>query len=153
MLRTEKLRTPEGGDEDIRLAANRGKIRGARVGHGDRGIRAFGQEQHGHGFADNKAASDDHGAGSAGRDLAGAEQLEAAERRAGDEGGRIFHGQGGHVERMESIDVFARVDGADHGRFVDLLRGGGLDEDAVDGRVGIETGDEADQFFLRGGDG
>ena len=54
---------------------------------------------------------------------------------------------------MESVDVLARVDRPDHSRLVDVPWGRGLHEDAVDCRVGVETGDEAEQLFLRGGGG
>jgi len=54
---------------------------------------------------------------------------------------------------MEAVDVLGRIDRLDHLRFVDLLRKGELDEDPVDGVVGVEPRHEVEQFALRGGRG
>ena len=49
---------------------------------------------------------------------------------------------------METVHVFAGIDGADHGLFVDVLWRRRLHEDAVDSGVGVEIGDHFEQFFL-----
>ena len=51
---------------------------------------------------------------------------------------------------MEAIDVFAGIYSADDGFFIDVFRWGRLDEDAVDCGVGIEIGDDFEEFCLGG---
>src|SRR5512139_3622299 len=51
---------------------------------------------------------------------------------------------------MESVDILGRIDRLDHLRFVDLIRKGQLDEDPVDGVVGVQARHEVEQLgFLR----
>ena len=125
------------------------------MSHGDGGVTAgaLGHEEQRHRFADDEAAADNDDLGSGGIDAGGDEEALATERGAGDEGGRILHGEPGHVDGMESVDILARVDREGDGVFVDVLRRGGLDEDPVDGRIGIERRDEIEEFLLRGGGG
>ena len=60
-LRSHGLFPPkaDGGDDDIGLTDDRGDILGFGMGDGDGA--AFGQQQGGHGFADDVGPSDDHG--------------------------------------------------------------------------------------------
>ena len=55
----------------------------------------------------------------------------------------------GDVDGMEAVHVLARVDGLDDGALVDVRRGRRLDEDAVNGGVGVERLNERDEFGLR----
>ena len=47
---------------------------------------------------------------------------------------------------MEPVDVLVGVDGADHGARIDVLRQWQLNEDAVDGGIGVEVGDQRTQL-------
>ena len=57
------------------------------------------------------------------------------------------------VQRVEAVDVLARIDGEEHAILADPRREGELDEDAVDGRVRVELGHEAEHLVLGGGRG
>ena len=61
-------------------------------------------------------------------------------------------GSAGHeppgIHRMEAVDVLGRIDGLDHGLGVDLWRQRKLHQDAVDLRIGIEPGDQREEFLL-----
>ena len=78
------------------------------------------------------------------------EQADATCGRAGHEAGGVFQRELGHILRVEAIHVLARVDGAHDGAFVDVLRRRALDQDAVDGGIGIELGHQRQEFLLRG---
>ena len=77
-------------------------------------------------------------------------RLHAAGRRARHETAGVFEHELGDVFRVESIDVLARIDGADHGLLVDVFRRRTLDEDAVDGGIGIQITHDLQEFFLGG---
>src|SRR5258708_4031347 len=64
-------------------------------------------------------------------DLAFEEQTLHAERRAWDKAGRIAKRELGHVHRMESIHILARVERAHDDRFIDLFRRWRLHENSV----------------------
>ena len=155
VLGFEEFGAADGGDDDVGLAGDGAEVAGAGVGDGDGGITAgtFGHEQEGHGFADDHAAADDDGVGACGFDAGVDEESLAAEGGAGDEAGGVFEREFGDVDGVEAVDVFGGVDGADDFGFVDVLGRGALDEDAVDGGVGVELFDEGDQFGLGGGGG
>lgn len=57
--------------------------------------------------------------------------------------------KGGRVQRMETVHVLGLGYGFDHLRLADLLRKRKLDEDAVNGVVGVELGDLVEEFLLR----
>ena len=80
------------------------------------------------------------------------EHGEDAVRRAREERGPAREEAPG-VHGMEAVDVLGRIDRLDHLRFVDLLRKGQLDEDPVDGIVGVEPRHEVEQLGLRRGRG
>ncbi len=151
----DEFRAADGGDEDIGVAADGGEVAGAGVGDGDGGVAAFaaGHEEEGEGFADDHGAADDDDAGSGGFDAVFDEEPLAAEGCAGDEGGGVFEGETGDILRVEAVDVFVWADGADDGGLVNVGWRGGLDEDAVDGGVGVEVGDDGEEIVLRGGGG
>ena len=155
VLGFEEFGAADGGDDDVGLAGDGAEVAGAAMGDGDGGIAAgaFGHEQEGHGFANDHAAADDDGMGTCGFDTGVDEEPLAAEGGAGDEAGGVFEGEFCDVDGVEAVDVFGGVDGADDLGFVDVLGRGALDEDAVDGGVGVELFDEGDQFCLRRGGG
>ena len=77
-------------------------------------------------------------------------ESDAAERRAGNETRGVLKREFGDIHGMEAVHILAGIDGADDRGFVDLRRGRGLDEDAVNGGVGVEFFDEGEKFLLRG---
>jgi hypothetical protein len=52
------------------------------------------------------------------------------------------------VEGVQAVDVLQRVDGADGARLVEVRRQGQLDEDPVDRFVGVQLGNDLEQFLL-----
>ena len=51
---------------------------------------------------------------------------------------------------MEAIDVLARIDGANDGFFIDVFGRGRLNKDAMDCGIGIQIGDDFEEFGLGG---
>ena len=51
---------------------------------------------------------------------------------------------------MEGVDILAWIDGVDDGRLLHLLGKRKLDQNAGDGRVGIELSDEVEEVLLAG---
>ena len=152
MVGSEEMGTPDGGDDDVGRACHGGEIFRARVGDGHGGIpaRAAPHQKERHGFSDNHAAAHHDGVFSSGFDAGFLKQADAAERRAGNEPAGILHREFGDIHGVESVHILAWIDRADDGRLVDLGRGRGLDEDAVDGGIGVEFLDEGEEFGLRG---
>ena len=68
----------------------------------------------------------------------------AAQGRAGDKSIRIAEGHLGDVDRVEPVDVLARVNCLDNGALVDVRRRRGLHEDAVNRGVRVEPGHEGE---------
>lgn len=89
----------------------------------------------------------------AGLDAAFGEKPLTPKRGAWDKAVGVAEGQLCDIERVESINVFSRIDGCDDGALVDVRGWGGLDEDAVDSGIVIELMHEVDQRFLTGGRG
>ena len=56
-----------------------------------------------------------------------------------------------HVHRLEAIHVLGRIDPVDQRLLVDMWRQRRLHQDAVHGRIGIETVDQREQLVLGGG--
>jgi hypothetical protein len=95
------------------------------------------EQEDGGRFPDDVAASHDDGVLPRKRNLFVVEHGEDPVRRARQERGPPREEASG-VHGMEAVDILGRIDRLDHLRFVDLLREGELDEDPVDGVVGIE---------------
>lgn len=140
----------DGGDDDVGAAANGGEVVRTGVGDGDGGVNAFCHEKECHGLADDHGATDDDGFCASGFDACFLEEEEAACGGAGDEAGGVFEGELGDVFGVEAVHVFAWVDGAHDFFFVDVLGWRRLDEDAVDGGIGVEFGDDFEEFGLGG---
>ena len=73
-----------------------------------------------------------------------------ARRRAGKKPGRVAEHQFPHVHRMKTVHVLCRINAREDDRLVNGRRQGCLDENAVNGRVGIEARNETQQFGLAG---
>ena len=155
MFGTEGLRSADGCDHDVGTLGHCGKILGSGMGDRNGGVTplALCHEQEGHRLADDKAAADDNDLCARGLDTGGNQESLATERGAGNEGRGILHGELGHIDGMKSVDILARVDGEGDRVLVDVLRGRGLDEDTVDGGIGVEFGHEFQDLVLSGGGG
>ena len=150
----DKLGAADGGDEDIGLARDRSKI--ARAGVADRnggvGAGFFLQREQGDGFADNERSAKNDDVLTGEIHAAAGEEFHDARGGAGHETRGIFLGDFAEVERVKTVDVFARRDPPENGEFVEVLGQRRLDENAVNRRVGVEVVDERFQFALRDGD-
>ena len=150
MVGAEKMGTPDCGDYDVRRAGDGGQVFRARVGDGHGGIaaRAALHEKERHGFSDNHAPAHDDRVFASGFDAGFLKEADAAERSAGNKSSGILERELGDIHGVETINIFAWIDGADDRGFVDLWRGRGLDEDSVDGGVGVEFFDEGEKLLL-----
>ena len=100
-----ELGPPDGGDEDVGAAADRGEVARARVAGGDG--RVGGQQQRGDRLADEVRAADHDGLGALERDVVAAQQLHHAARRARPQAGAALGQQPGR-DRREPVDVLGR---------------------------------------------
>ena len=114
---------------------------------GDGAVYAFLRQQDAHGSSHDVAAPDDDGVLAGGRDVVAAD--EDALRRGRHERRRAY-GHAAHVLRVESVHVFARVDGFGHFLFRDVLGQRQLHDESVHIRVGVEPADALEQFGLGG---
>jgi hypothetical protein len=78
-----------------------------------------------------------------------ADQLYDAVRRAGKVAG-LFQEHPAHVDRRKAIHVLFRGYGGYHRLFIDMLRQGELDENAVDPGILVVRPDQRQQFLLAG---
>src|SRR5437763_6814151 len=95
----------DGSHQNLGSAADRLKIARLGVTNRHRGIGV--QQQHGHRFADDVAASHHHGIFAGHLDAAAPQNLHAPGGRAGHQSGTLG-GEIAHVDRMKSIHVFFR---------------------------------------------
>ncbi|MNZ91816.1 hypothetical protein D3C78_1108110 [compost metagenome] len=117
------------------------------MGHGG---GAAGQQQfERHRAADDVGGADDHGMQAVQVDSGAVQQGHDAFRRAGLQY-RHALGQAADVERVEAVDILVRVDALEQLRGIQMGGQWQLHQDAVDGRIGVESVDQAEQFFLRG---
>jgi len=149
----DELGAADGGDEHVGLTGDLGEVAGAGVADGDGAVGAgfFLEGEQRDGFTDDEgAAEDDHvfalqvGAGAG-------EEFHDAGGGAGDKAGVVFLGDLADVDRVEAIDVLVRGEAAEGRGFVEVFGQGRLDQNTVDGRVGVEVVDEFFEFSLRGG--
>jgi hypothetical protein len=54
------------------------------------------------------------------------------------------------IDEMEAVDILVGRDGLDDLAGIDVIGQRKLDQDAVDGRIGVEVGDQPEQRVLRG---
>jgi hypothetical protein len=143
----------EGSDEDVCGSAMLVKMFGKAMDDGDGGIAmgCFLHEEGGQWLADDVAPADDDDVFALEWDLVVVEEDVDAVRSAGDEAARLSDEEFAHVDRMEAVDVFCRIDAADDVDGIDAGRQRELDEDAVDLWVFVEEVDFLLQFLF--GDG
>ena len=138
----------DGSHQNLGSAADRWKIARLGVTNRHRGIGV--QQQHGHRFADDVAASHHHGIFASHLDAAAPQDLHATGRCAGDQAGTLG-GEIAHVDGMKSIHVFFRRHRQQHALGINLRRKRQLHQDAVNLRALIQIADHRQQLF--GGDG
>mmetsp|Transcript_4723 Transcript_4723/g.13361 ORF Transcript_4723/g.13361 Transcript_4723/m.13361 type:complete len:220 (+) Transcript_4723:1643-2302(+) len=127
---------------------------------GDGGIAMH--EEHGDGKADEVGPADDHGVLALEVDATAVQKLDASLRSAGNvEGNRGKVGpldlgtanvgagaaEGGGVEGMQTVDVLLGVDAVQDSILVNVLGQGELDQNAIDGRIGVQLGNLSRQSF------
>jgi hypothetical protein len=78
-----------------------------------------------------------------------AQQIGTAERGAGHKAGQA-DGEAACVDDVEPVDILVRVDRGEHRIGVDLVRERQLDQDAVNGRIGVEAKHQFEQYGLLG---
>ncbi len=136
----------DAGNDDVGLANEAGQVARRRMADGDG--TACHQQLERHRAADDVRLADDHRV-LADEVLAGvAQQRHAAVRRAGAQR-RAFQHQAPDVVGVEAVDVLHRQDRLGHRFLVDVPGQRQLDQDAVDGGVGIEPRDQVEQLDLR----
>ncbi len=101
-------------------------------------------------FADDHAPPKHDDMRAADLDSALPEQAQTTQRRARHKPGRVAERELRDVHRMKTVDIFRRIERADDGRFIDLLRRRRLDEDAVNRRIAIQFLDAREEIGLRG---
>ena len=137
VVRRNHLRPSYGGDEDIRLAAHGGKVSGAAMGDGNRGIPV--QKEFGNRLAHDIASADHHGFLARNLHARLVEQSDDALRGAGEDAG-LVEPEARHILRMETVHILFGGDGSDNLLLVNVLRERQLHQDAVHLRVIVEGG-------------
>ena len=137
----------DGGDEDVGGLADGFDVAGVDVGLGDGG--PVGEEECGHGLADDVGVADDDGVGAGEVGADGVDDHHAAERGAGDEAVRALD-EAACVDGMQAIDVFGGVDGGHDAERADVVGERELDEDAVDVVAEVEGLDEVEHAAFGG---
>ena len=105
-------------------------------------------QEEGHRRPHEIGAADDDGAASFDRDLVAQKQLQATQRRAGNEF-RIAGGQPSKVEGMNAVDVLAGIHARDNFGLVQMRRQRQLAKDSIDGQIAVELIDEEKNFLAR----
>src|SRR5687768_7196462 len=139
------------GDDDVRALRVEGEILCTAVTHGDRAVSAFPRldQQCRHRFPDDVAAADDDDFLAARVDAVAHQQLLDTGRRARRKAVLLADEELADVHGMKAVDVLVWRDAPDDGVAVHVLRQGALDENAVDGGIGIQLVDERLEFRLR----
>ena len=119
-----KFRLADCGDQNIRATADRGQIARSRMRDGHRGVAAaaFIHQQKGQRFSNDHRAAEDNHICTGGLDSALDKQSLAAEWRARNERVRVAQRDLGDVDGVETVHVFARIDGLDDGPLVDGVK-------------------------------
>src|ERR1041385_126254 len=102
---------------------------------------------------DDVGAADDPGVGPLRLYPRADQHLLHAERGGGAEGGGVAHGELAHVHRVEAVHVLGGRNPEQHLPAVDLLRQGELDQETVDGGVGVQAVHLREQLRLGGAGG
>src|SRR6185369_5189616 len=128
-VRRDHRRTSDCSDNDVGTTAYSRQVSGLRVTDCHRGVRI--SQQHGHWLTDNITPADYHCLLPGDRNIAATQYFHHACRRAGNQGWMI-RGKVAHTHRMQTIDIFLRIDGKKHSSSVDRFGKWQLNEDAID---------------------
>jgi len=137
---TDEFRLADCADDDLGAADDFRKIFGAGVADGDGGVG--GEQHHGHGAAEDGAASDDNGFAAFDGDLIAAEKTHDAGGCGGAVGG-LVHGHAAEAVGGDAVDVFSRERCGRSRRARRSVWDGMLEEDAGGRGVGVEVVDGA----------
>lgn len=142
VLGADVMRLANRSDEEVGLARDGGQVAGLGMGNGD-GCIAQGpaqQQKQRHRLADDAASPNNDRMATGDGELDVLEQAQDAQRRAGDESIGLPQSELSDVEGVKTVHVFVRGNRGYDFVFMDVRGRGRLDEDAVDGFVGIELG-------------
>jgi len=149
-ITTDELGFAYCADDDFCAADDFGEISGAGVADGDGGVG--GEQHHGHGAAEDGAASDDDGLATFDWDFVMVQETHDAGGGGGAVGG-LVHSHAAEAVGGDTVDIFREGDAVEAGALVDLFGDGVLEQDAADAWVGVEVVDGGKEFFGRGGAG
>lgn len=146
----DKVGSANGGDQNVCLSGDGGKVAGAGVAEGDGGVAGYGFAHHEKGgwFADDLAAAKDDDMAPFGFDAAMPDEFDDACGGAGDEAALIFLAESAYVDGVEAVDVFMWGDTVEGLGFVDVRWEGCLNKDAVDIGVVVECIDLIEEGFF-----
>ncbi len=134
-----------GNDHDVGTTDVAGKIARAAMADADRGVLLDQQERRRH--PDHRGSTDHHGVLTRDLDARPAQDLDRGVRGCRQEP-VVAEAQQAGIERMDAVDVLGRVDRIDDRAQPDRRRQRHLDDDAIDGRIGIEVAERGDHRVL-----
>ena len=115
----DHFRTPDRGDENIRLSADFTQVPGAGVTDRNRGIAL--DQQQGRWHTHNIGTAQDHRIGPFEFDTAVLQQVHATVGSAGHKQGLAsFLGQAPHIDGMETIHILFHADGPQNGLIIQM---------------------------------
>ena len=116
MAGSDQLLAADSDDEDIRLLCIRSQVRGLSMAEGDSSIAAgrFFRQEVGKRFADDQTPTDDDDMTPLGWYGISLKQPEDAKRSAGHKAARVLQEEFADIHRVETIDIFIRVDSLEH---------------------------------------
>lgn len=117
---------------------------------GDGGGAAGQQQLHAHRATDDIGGANDHRIEAVGVDIVAFQQGHDTARSARTQARRAL-AQAANVVRMEAVDVFIRRDALENFDVIDPCRQGQLNQNTVDGLIGIQSVDKLQQLGFAGG--
>ncbi len=122
-------------------------------GDGAVGAGFFLEGEQGDGLADEKRAAEDDDMFAFEFGAGAGQEFHDAGGGAGNKAGVVVLGDLAEVHRAQAIDVLGGREAPEDFEFIDLLRHGGLNQDAVNPVIGVEVVDELFELGLGDGDG
>src|ERR1051326_4512315 len=135
---------PNGGKQNVALAAHGRQVARLAVTDRDRGVRI--EQQHGGGLADNIAAADHNRVLPGNGDAAALQDLDASRRRARHQS-RTLRGKIADIDRMKTIHVFLRRNGEQDAFGINLRWQRKLHQDAIYLVAAVEFFHDCEQSF------
>ena len=149
MIFFEKEGATQGSDQNIGLTGQGGQVYGAGVGQRDGAVGSGGLagQQQGERSSDDLAPAHDDGVLPGGGNFPEAQDFQNASGGAGKESGRIAEQEFSKIERVEAVDVLGGGDPCVNNVVGEGGGKRGLNQDAVDLGIGVESID----FLEEGG--